>query len=387
MRTFTLTFFGSLFLVAAFNFGVDRAHRWHRFPNYFSRNWTDGEVWVSPADFDEGEFRARHLRLIDPPELLALGSSRVLLIDSRMFRPGIRFYNAGVSAASVEDFIAFWQILKERGHPPRRVIVFLDPWIFFSAYSPSKSLATIRGYERFLRGRWEVAGAAAAWRDALRSRIALGTSEIGDLLSGEVTAASWRALTAPAPDREPAETSGIVPAAERSTKSSAWRGDGSAVYPDAQVAPKTLAAISAVGEAYASGSHWTIGAMASGEAVIPPALEWLLADMAAAGTRVFLLVPPFQPTALRGLRERAATRLALQRAQNVAAELARRFRLPLCDRTDAAAICQPREFMDGYHMLRPCAERIVRSCWQPDPEWRSLLAESPDLAGGGVSGR
>ena len=61
-------------------------------------------------------------------DVLVLGSSRSLLIGSRLF-PGKTLYNGSVSGASLEDLLAVYQLHRSRGQVPSTVILNLDPWL------------------------------------------------------------------------------------------------------------------------------------------------------------------------------------------------------------------------------------------------------------------
>lgn len=61
------------------------------------------------------------------PDVLVIGSSRVMLINSSNFQK-ITFINAGVSGASIEDLIAIYQMFEQKKCLPKKIILGLDPW-------------------------------------------------------------------------------------------------------------------------------------------------------------------------------------------------------------------------------------------------------------------
>jgi hypothetical protein len=61
------------------------------------------------------------------PDVIALGSSRIMLINSSYF-PNQSFLNNGVSGASIEDLIAIYRIYELKKFKPKKVIIGLDPW-------------------------------------------------------------------------------------------------------------------------------------------------------------------------------------------------------------------------------------------------------------------
>lgn len=58
-----------------------------------------------------------------------IGSSRGMLINEGLFE-STRFFNHGVSGASIEDLIALYQLLKSSNKLPKKFIIGVDPWTF-----------------------------------------------------------------------------------------------------------------------------------------------------------------------------------------------------------------------------------------------------------------
>ncbi|MFZ4474637.1 MAG: hypothetical protein ACOYPR_05545 [Saprospiraceae bacterium] len=61
------------------------------------------------------------------PDVLAIGSSRVMLINSSYFN-NKTFFNTGVSGASIEDLMSTYQMYEQKKCLPKRIILGLDPW-------------------------------------------------------------------------------------------------------------------------------------------------------------------------------------------------------------------------------------------------------------------
>lgn len=61
------------------------------------------------------------------PDVLVLGSSRVMLINSTYFK-GQTFFNNGVSGASIEDLLSIYQMYDGKKCQPKKIILGLDPW-------------------------------------------------------------------------------------------------------------------------------------------------------------------------------------------------------------------------------------------------------------------
>jgi hypothetical protein len=65
------------------------------------------------------------------PEVLVLGSSRVMPLRADLFAPR-SFFNAGVSSATLDDILAVQQVFAERGNTgrgPSLILVGIDPWM------------------------------------------------------------------------------------------------------------------------------------------------------------------------------------------------------------------------------------------------------------------
>lgn len=68
-------------------------------------------------------------KLESSPDVLVLGSSRTMLINSTYFNDE-KVINNSVSGASIEDLIAIFQIYNTKKILPKKIILGVDPWIF-----------------------------------------------------------------------------------------------------------------------------------------------------------------------------------------------------------------------------------------------------------------
>lgn len=73
-----------------------------------------GQAVIVTRELDDRRLQRVRLQVIPRPTVVAFGSSRIMPLGGAALGlgPG-QFYNAGVSAASVEDYIAFWQLLRQ----------------------------------------------------------------------------------------------------------------------------------------------------------------------------------------------------------------------------------------------------------------------------------
>ena len=101
------------------------------------------------------------------------------------FDPGRKdgFLNAGVSAGSLKDYIAIWQIMKQSGKIPRTILLCVDPQALNRLQQNNRWLAIAEYYQTFFEMGWSI-----------RYRVAALTSQLKDLLSLQTTLASFKQI-------------------------------------------------------------------------------------------------------------------------------------------------------------------------------------------------
>lgn len=95
-----------------------------------------GNRYLIGLGFDETPYRYLKLKTLaslPKNDVVAIGSSRVLLFKDKMFSHG-SFYNAGYTVDRVEDFATFTSLIPA-SKTPRTIILGLDQWMFNTAYS------------------------------------------------------------------------------------------------------------------------------------------------------------------------------------------------------------------------------------------------------------
>ena len=82
------------------------------------------------SNFDERILQKELInKLNSSPDVLVLGSSRTMLINSTYFK-GDKVINNSVSGSSIEDLIAIYQIYHTKNILPKKIILGIDPWLF-----------------------------------------------------------------------------------------------------------------------------------------------------------------------------------------------------------------------------------------------------------------
>lgn len=95
-------------------------------------------------DYDERQFQKAVIAgKTVPDDVVVFGSSRVRYIRSSLFS-GQSFHNYAVNAASLEDYILLYGMLKERNLPVKHLILGLDYWALMkdSGYTNWQTLAS-----------------------------------------------------------------------------------------------------------------------------------------------------------------------------------------------------------------------------------------------------
>lgn len=109
-----------------------------------------GDFVTNISNYDYRIFQ-KHL-IQDPviqPEVAILGSSRTMLINESMF-PGQSVFNHSVTGASMEDLIALYQIYREEGKQPDKIILGIDPWAFNENNQQNRWVSIGSFYDKFL---------------------------------------------------------------------------------------------------------------------------------------------------------------------------------------------------------------------------------------------
>lgn len=125
---FALIVVGSM---AVLNYAIDPARLFtsRDYERTIAEHFLRGEDLAEIADYDERLVQKFYVeKLVRPPEVLILGSSRSMQMSSKSF-PGSSFYNASVTGPTLEDHIAIYGLYASSKKLPKSVIMCLDPWM------------------------------------------------------------------------------------------------------------------------------------------------------------------------------------------------------------------------------------------------------------------
>ncbi|MDD5593866.1 MAG: hypothetical protein PHG97_03900 [Candidatus Margulisbacteria bacterium] len=126
-----LLFLPVLVALVGFNYFVDPANlfRSERFGQGLADILLKGRNAVILGNYEERLLQKYYIDgLAERKDLVVLGSSRTLQINSDMF-PGRSFFNNSVSGVSIEDLMAVYWQYRKKDRLPAAVIIGLDPWL------------------------------------------------------------------------------------------------------------------------------------------------------------------------------------------------------------------------------------------------------------------
>lgn len=119
-----------LVLLVSINYFIDPAHIFDpRFEEGIARHLLDGMNVTNVYNYDERLLQKYYIEgLNNKPEVVVLGSSRIMLIGSSFF-PSHRLVNNGVSGCQIEDMMAIFNLYLKKDFMPKKIVLGLDPWM------------------------------------------------------------------------------------------------------------------------------------------------------------------------------------------------------------------------------------------------------------------
>ena len=148
--------FASIFLIGLFNYVVDSFGLISKnsYLDKAAKELANGKIVAGLKNFDERIFRKKIIEnLQDPPQWIAIGSSRIMQLRKRFFLENNQtFQNLAVSGASLEDYMALIQVYKNHFKKlPKNIIFGIDPWIFNKYNGQNRYLSLVNEYNQFLQ--------------------------------------------------------------------------------------------------------------------------------------------------------------------------------------------------------------------------------------------
>lgn len=110
-----------------------------------------GKNVTNISNYDERSFQRLLInKLKTCPEVIIVGSSTTMLINSDSFNKKI-FFNNSVSGASIEDIVGIYQLYVSRSFIPRKIVIGIDPWTFNEQNKLTRWKTLKSEYQRFIR--------------------------------------------------------------------------------------------------------------------------------------------------------------------------------------------------------------------------------------------
>jgi len=362
MRTFAAGLSSVLLAAAGFNLWANPGGLWRGPALPPLAPWSEGQVLVTPPDFDERGFQARRVAALEAgPRVLVLGGSRAALVDSRMAPDGL-FLNAWMSGIAMSDYAALWQKTLDARKTPERLILFIDP----EALASPKHARISWNCDTAALSRFIVSQLGAdALRKVLKQVVMLPLDRTLMLITSSVLQASWaemrRRATLGARDFR------LVPESSLAAHEYGRRPDGALVYPARHLAAKAASTLR--DEARAAYDRGLEGTDLGGYAIDDFSMKLLVGVVSSArrsADSVTLVAPPYHPAALEALERRHPGLISayLGALSSAAAATGAVF----CDRHDAArAGCAEGEFLDERHARRSCIAKVMAGCVPKNP--------------------
>lgn len=340
--TLGLLFAAMLGAVAAFNFCVDPAHI---FDNGVYERRLAAILQSGHAAAGLGNYDARALQreviaaMAAPPDVVALGSSRIMLVDGRLMGTS-SFFNHGVDGATMEDLVAIWELYRARGFRPRAVFLGLDPWVLNRHHDQIRWTTLAATYADGMRGLGLEPEAAPE----------AGATRLAQLVSVKYLKASLDDFRRGRPQPHPAD--GEV---ADFTK----HKDGSISYqrdfrerPQAEVDDEARRTAQTEG-IYSFRDYRVL------DARYAQTLARFVARLRADGVAVTFFLPPFHPTVYQAIASAQRYHQVIE-AERAFRELAAKHGVPVIGSYDPGQLgCSPADFLDGLHPRRACVERLL----------------------------
>lgn len=91
---------------------------------------THGRYVTNVDNYDERIFQKECIEhMVNTPEIVILGSSRAMQLNNNLIESK-SIFNSSVSGASLEDYIAIFQLYKNNKRLPKKIIIDVEPYLF-----------------------------------------------------------------------------------------------------------------------------------------------------------------------------------------------------------------------------------------------------------------
>lgn len=364
-------------LLIGVNYFVDPANLYKHIEKGIADILLSGKNAANVGDRDERlvvKYYAQQVK--DAPDVLVLGSSRTLEIDSKMLA-GSRIYNASVSGATVRDDMAIYGMFRSRGLLPDEIILGLDPWLL-NARNGQPRWTSVREYyeytstlsEQAVKAKQDgVSRTGPGWEEQPRLTVRadprkaeLTREKYLNLLSPTYFQAGikklWKNYSSPGRD----ESAPVEATKSMIADQAILRSDGSLSYPRAY-RERDEATVSREARSYANAEPiYSLGAFKELDPQAISDLEGFLDLLEMDGVNVRLVLIPYHPVVYKKLGNKYSSKYRLvPETEKYFRSLAVERGLPIIGSFNpAVGGYTSSDFYDGMHLKREQVTRMVR---------------------------
>jgi hypothetical protein len=302
-------------------------------------------------------------------DVLVFGSSRAKLVYSDSFA-GRSVFNNSISGASLVDYLAIYQMYRQKGLIPSVVVVELSPWILKRDYvSVWKTLNA----SKFQLEQWVLfPSQQRSYHLEVLSSLRADLSEFFSLGYFQTSFYTWANRTAH-PSKHPGSyfvwQEGTLPVNETEL------ADGSAVYEEYVEHPRDREHVTARAIEYAQNP---VGVPAEIEPDRQKVLEAFLDQLAHDGVRAILYLPPYHPKTYALMVQSPQNRIILE-LQKYCEDLARRKGLTLVGSYNPADFGLGEDaFFDGSHPTHEAVRKLFAARLPAEGVMASAKTDLPD---------
>lgn len=336
-------------IIVMVNYGVDIDHKWRG--SYYlelQKNWNKDQLFIIPIpNFDERTFLTGHFKVMEPYEVMILGSSRMFLVDSPMLK-GKQIFNAAASTSVIQDYVSTWQMVKNSNRIPKYLILGIDPWALNKNSGMNAWKTNSHLYQQFVTG------------EKLDRVLHYPKKKLSKLFSWNdfKRSVSWmvgRGIRV-----------GVNPIQDFPRLFHGYRPDGSHVYSSEFMQQPSQVEVQEKSKEYVSKCSnmllcdWDID-KDSYEQLIR-----MLQDAKNLGVKTLVILPPYQPTALKLMKQNLDYSKILNEYQDVIQN--KLFTNPsvsfqVCNAIDPENFnCSDTDFVDGVHSRKECVKKMIQYC-------------------------
>ena len=339
-------FFG---LFAWFNVAVDPSNLFgsDELEQEVSEALLKGESVANLRNYDERIFQKYYVQgLESAPEVIIIGSSRSLQLRESSF-DGKRVFNSSVSGASLEDYMAIWQLYLANQIKPDYLVLGIDPWIF------NRKNTQVRW--KSLAQEFNDIGLRLGLDAKQYADVPVSKSKLQTIFSLAYLKASIRVFFATNKTLKPTEYF-ITDILDHPLGVKLY--DGSVVSPlnrrdpDQNLVSADAARFASAGSAYSMEGYWRI------DPVLRNSFEAFLDALGSSDVKVMILLPPYHPLAYDGMIQNGYAIVGA--VEEYLRDAAQRRGVVVTGSYDPRRVgCDITEFTDGMHPKEACVRRLI----------------------------